>query len=95
MERSLLVLLLMVAPVLVWAAEDVSKSRYLAEGKRRFELHCGACHSLELPRAQHLDRQTWEWVLDDMVAEFGAERLTAEDRELILDYLVAEHGPRK
>ncbi len=59
------------------------------------ELRLRGCHSLQLPRAQHLDRQNWKWVIDDMVDELGATWLTEEDRQLILEYLFSEHGPRE
>ena len=65
----------------------------LEEGKKRFETHCGTCHSLSLPRSQRLDRAAWEWVMDDMVNEFGAKWLTADDQRLILDYLTGLYGP--
>ena len=87
-----LLCLLVIAPALVWAGDEPMQNS-LAEGKQRFETHCGACHSLALPRSQNLDRATWKWVIDDMVTEFGAVWLTAEDRQLILDYLVSAYGP--
>lgn len=61
--------------------------------KKRFEIHCGVCHSLALPRSRRLDRATWQWVIDDMVNEFGAEWLTEEDQKLFLEYLVTTYGP--
>ncbi len=93
MGRGCIALLLF--PALVGAMENTSPPERLAEGRKRFELHCSACHSLALPRSQHLDRKTWKWVIDDMVAEFGATLLRQEDQKLILDYLVHEHGPEK
>lgn len=62
--------------------------------KKLFETHCGVCHSLELPRSQRLDRNTWRWVMDDMVNKFGATWITGKQQELIIDYLTENHGPQ-
>lgn len=72
-------------PVLVWGEEPV--------GQALFEARCGLCHSLEVPQSQRLDRATWEWVIDDMVNKFGASFITPEEQKVILEYLVANHGP--
>ncbi len=77
-------------PALVWAGESEDR---LQQGRQLFETHCVVCHSLELPRSQQLDRATWEWVVSDMVNEFGAAWITAEQQELIINYLVTYHGP--
>ncbi len=61
-----------------------------ASPKQLYEIHCSACHSLELVDAQHLDRSNWEWVMDDMVTVYGATWLTEEEQEIIIDYLI-EH----
>ncbi len=58
-----------------------------------FEQTCSACHSIALPKSQRLDRSTWEWVIDDMVNEFGCTWITEEQRAVITDYLVAHYGP--
>ena len=81
-------------PLLVGAEEGGLPDR-LAEGKERFETHCGTCHSLALPKSQRLNRANWEWVIDDMVNQYGAEWLTEEDQALILDYLVHAYGPEE
>lgn len=65
-----------------------------AAPKKLFETHCSACHSLELPRSQHLDRDTWRWVMDDMVNKYGATWITEKQQERILDYLVEHYGPQ-
>jgi mono/diheme cytochrome c family protein len=80
---------------LLAGAEEGGLSDRLAEGKKRFEIHCGTCHSLALPKSQRLNRANWEWVIDDMVNQYGAEWLTEEDQALILDYLVHAYGPEK
>jgi mono/diheme cytochrome c family protein len=87
-----LVLIVLFSPVLAWAGESEDR---MQEGKQLFEAHCIVCHSLELPRSQQLDRATWEWVMSDMVNEFGATWLTEEQQKLIVDYLVVNHGPPK
>lgn len=64
-----------------------------APGRELFETHCGACHSLELPRSQRLDRNTWRWVVDDMVDQFGATWITEAQQRAIIDYLAEHYGP--
>ena len=85
--------LVLFIPLLGSAQEGAPSAEPLAEGKQRFEAYCGTCHSLELPKSQRLDRANWEWVMDDMVNQYGAKWLTAEDQQLIIDYLVSAHGP--
>jgi mono/diheme cytochrome c family protein len=85
--------LLLVIPLLGLAEEGTLSAKSLAEGKKRFEANCGTCHSLDLPKSQRLNRANWEWVMDDMVNQYGATWLTAEDQKLILDYLVSTYGP--
>jgi mono/diheme cytochrome c family protein len=58
-----------------------------------FQTNCGACHSLDLPRSQRLDRDTWRWVVDDMVNQFGATWITEDQQEIIVDYLAENYGP--
>ncbi|MFZ0256166.1 MAG: hypothetical protein WAN46_11080 [Gammaproteobacteria bacterium] len=85
--------LLLLNPSLGLAQEETPSAERLAEGKKRFEAYCGTCHSLELPKSQRLNRANWEWVMDDMVNQYGATWLTAKDQELIIDYLVSAYGP--
>lgn len=59
--------------------------------KQLFEVHCAACHSIELPMTQRLARHDWEWVLDDM-EDYGMTWLTDEQREKIIDHLVENYG---
>lgn len=60
--------------------------------KQLFNIHCAACHSIELPQTQRLARHDWEWVLDDM-EKYGMTWLTSEQREKIVDHLVENYGP--
>lgn len=85
--------LLLFFPLLGPAEEGAPSAEPLAEGKKRFEAYCGTCHSLDLPKSQRLNRANWEWVMDDMVNQYGATWLTAEDQKLIIDYLVSAYGP--
>ncbi len=59
--------------------------------KQLFEQNCAACHSLTVATNQNLNRADWNWVLDDM-EDYGLTWLTDEQREQIVDYLVANHG---
>ncbi|MFN2349720.1 MAG: cytochrome c-552 like protein [Thioalkalivibrio sp.] len=56
-----------------------------------FEVHCAACHSIELPMTQRLNRSDWDWVMDDM-EKYGMTWLTDEQREKIVDHLVENYG---
>lgn len=85
-------LLLAALPASATAAEPSAAN--LERGQKLFETQCAACHSLDLPRSQHLDRNNWEWVMDDMVNKFGAKWITPDQQKLIIDYLVATHGPK-
>lgn len=92
MVRPSSLLLLLLLPATATAAEPTKKE--IAQGKKLFETHCPVCHSLDLPRSQHLDRNNWEWVMDDMVNKYGATWITPPQQKLIVDYLVANHGPQ-
>jgi mono/diheme cytochrome c family protein len=59
--------------------------------KQLFEVHCGACHTIDLPKSQRLARHDWEWVLDDM-EKYGMTWLTPDQREKIVDHLVENFG---
>ena len=85
-----LLVVVLLFPALSWAGESDDR---LAEGQQLFETHCPVCHSLMLPRSQQLDRATWEWVVSDMVKEFGATWITEPQQKLIVEYLVKNHGP--
>lgn len=58
-----------------------------ADPSRRslFETNCGACHSLDPPESQRLGRQTWRWVVTDMVEQFGATGITPEQQDIIVE----------
>lgn len=66
-----------------------------ATPEQLFVTYCSVCHSLELPRSQRLDRATWEWVVSDMVNEFGASWISEEQQKTIVDYLVKNYGPER
>lgn len=63
------------------------------DAKQLFVNNCGVCHSLELPRSQRLNRDTWSWVMDDMVNQFGLTWLSEEQQGRIIDYLAEHYGP--
>lgn len=53
---------------------------------------CQPCHSLDLVEHQRLDRDDWEWVLEDMVEIYGATWITPKQQERLLDYLSERLG---
>jgi mono/diheme cytochrome c family protein len=59
--------------------------------RQLFEVHCAACHTIDLPKTQRLARHDWEWVMDDM-EKYGMTWLTDEQREKIIDHLVENYG---
>lgn len=66
-----------------------------SSGKELFERTCSACHGLELPRKQRLNRANWEWVINEMAEQYGCNWITEVERAKILDYLVENFGPPK
>ena len=85
---------LVVAAALVLPWSPAQAQEETVSAKTLFETNCSACHSLDLPRSQHLDRNNWEWVMEDMVKKFGCNWLTSEQQQRIIDYLVEHHGPQ-
>jgi len=75
--------------LLPWAAAAAEDG---GEGETLYRAICGSCHSIELPESQRLDRNTWEWVLEDMVEKFGCG-IDDRQRALILEFLVEHRGP--
>ncbi|MCG8404876.1 MAG: cytochrome c [Phycisphaerales bacterium] len=61
--------------------------------KQMYVAYCSACHTLELVESQRLDRTNWEWVMDDVVNEYGGTWITEQEREILIDYLVENFGP--
>ena len=53
---------------------------------------CGLCHPPERVTATKRTKAQWEESIDQMVTSRGAT-LTADEREIVLAYLVREHGP--
>ena len=64
-----------------------------ATPRELFEVHCSACHDLAVAVSQRLDRSTWEWVLEDMVEQYGLTWLSDAEVETIVDYLTETYGP--
>ena len=64
-------------------------------GKQLFEAHCQVCHSLDLPKGQKLSRDSWQWVMDDMVEKYGMTWVSKEDQKKIVDYLAEVYKPTK
>ncbi len=87
---------LLAALTLPWTApaQEVSPER-LAKGKEAFETNCRVCHELAVPKSKRYNRANWEWVVDDMVNNYGATFINEEQQKLIVDYLAATHGPKK
>ena len=63
-----------------------------ADARKITEVYCSSCHDMKLVTSQRLDRATWEWVMDDMVGEYGATWITEEEQGIIIDYLTETYG---
>jgi cytochrome c2 len=57
----------------------------IEQGRATFKSVCGRCHGSDKPEEKDMDRPAWDELITTMEAK-GAE-MTAEERELILDYL--------
>ena len=55
------------------------------KGRLTFTKVCGSCHGIDKPEKKNMDRPAWDALISSMEAK-GA-KMTAEERELILDYL--------
>jgi len=62
-----------------------------ADGRQEEQRSCLPCHSLRLIHSQRLSRAAWSKELDKM-SKWGAK---VQDREALLDYLVANFGNDK
>ena len=55
--------------------------------------HCLVCHDATLVTTPQLTRSQWNRVIEEMVEVQGMEEPMPEDRQAILEYLVATQGP--
>ena len=61
-------------------------------GEMIFNTRCIVCHSLEVPKAQKLDRSTWSWVVGEMQKKYHVP-LSDEEKVVLLDYVTSSYGP--
>ena len=61
-------------------------------GEMIFKTRCIVCHSLEVPKAQKLDRSTWSWVVGEMQKKYHVP-LSDEEKVVLLDYVTSSYGP--
>jgi len=78
------------------ASAGIAQAQDAAQVKKGQEVYtaqkCSVCHDLERVRARRRDKLGWEDLVDNMRSR-GAE-MTAEEREVIVDYLTAHYGIR-
>lgn len=54
---------------------------------------CTECHTVNYPSTQpRLDRAGWQGIITKMNEKFGMDKLSPEENNLILDYLVTNYG---
>ncbi len=61
-------------------------------GREEVEIYCNACHSLRLVAQQGMTKDDWDELFVWMVEEQEMEKIPAEDRILVLDYLSKHLG---
>jgi len=61
-------------------------------GREEVEIYCSACHSLRLVAQQGMTKGDWDELFVWMVEEQEMEKIPAEDRVLVLDYLSKHLG---
>lgn len=71
---------------------DIDASELTPE--QMFNSYCQACHSLKLVEDQRLNRDMWEWVMEDVVTEYGGAWITEDEQKILIDYLVENYGPQ-
>ncbi len=59
-----------------------------------YNAYCTPCHSLQLIESQRLTRSMWDWVMDDVINEYGGTWITDDERKILVDYLVENFGPK-
>ena len=92
----------MAAGLALWAATGTAAAQdveleALPAGPGREEVFylCGACHSLRLVQQQGLSRERWERLLVWMVEKQGMPEPSADEHQLIIDYLAEHYGPER
>ena len=54
---------------------------------------CTECHTVNYPTTQpRLDRAGWQGIITKMNEKFGMDKLSPEENNVILDYLVTNYG---
>lgn len=78
-------------------AQRTEEETVLAEGPGRSETFgsCTACHNTALIRRSAFTRERWDELMDWMTEKHGMNPLDGELRQVIVDYLAAQYGPRQ
>lgn len=64
-----------------------------SRGKEIFENKCVVCHEADLTHQQRLSRQGWTREVEKMI-RWGAI-VTDDEKELLIDYLFKNYGPKR
>jgi competence ComEA-like helix-hairpin-helix protein len=82
-----------VASLVVFTVKAEGPARQQADSKSQqmFATVCGRCHPLERVTASRRSRPQWEEVISTMISARNAQ-ISDEEFEVVLDYLVKEHG---
>lgn len=91
-EKSMLVLVSFIVAAmmaLLPSAFAEEKAKKL-DGKSLFEQKCFKCHKPQKFKDLHNDRKSWDLILSRMQRTTCV--LSEDERDIIVDYLVQEHG---
>ena len=80
----------MAAVLLVFAAGSGAQGR--EEGELLLQKSCQGCHDLRPIQTSAFDADGWNKIIDQMIEVHDA-RVSAEDRPVLVKYLVLHHGP--
>ncbi len=105
MTRALtLLLILLMAPLAVWAAEqktitlppdNAMAALALGPGMEVARANCGICHSTDyIVRQPRGDAKQWGPEVAKMIKVFGAP-VSPENEKIIVEYLATAYGPGK
>jgi cytochrome c5 len=71
------------------AAQDLPEG----QGRNLLEVSCTSCHNLDRVKRTHVDKDSWNQIIQTMREKPDGPVLSDEDITIMLDYLVKNLGP--